>query len=74
MCARSSATNGCEGLRIETRLNGEVVQHASTSDMNVDVETRVALLSEVMTHRVGDPAAIVGLDPRDACSTGRLHF
>ncbi|MGU7772611.1 fumarylacetoacetate hydrolase family protein [Burkholderia sp. MR1-5-21] len=45
---------GCKGLRIETRLNGEVVQHASTSDMIFDVETLVTLLSEVMTLQAGD--------------------
>ncbi|XHO62578.1 putative protein YisK [Burkholderia ambifaria] len=31
---------GCKGLRIQTRLNGAVVQEASTSDMIFDVEIR----------------------------------
>ncbi|RQT08297.1 fumarylacetoacetate hydrolase family protein [Burkholderia contaminans] len=45
---------GCDGLRIQTRLNGEIVQDASTSDMIFDVATLVALLSDVMTLQPGD--------------------
>ena len=45
---------GAAGLKIETRLNGQVVQHASTSDMVFDVETTVALLSEALTLEAGD--------------------
>ncbi|WP_412023947.1 fumarylacetoacetate hydrolase family protein [Burkholderia cepacia] len=45
---------GCTGLRIRTRLNGEIVQEASTSDMIFDVETLVVLLSDVMTLQAGD--------------------
>jgi acylpyruvate hydrolase len=45
---------GAAGLRIQTRLNGEVVQSASTSDMIFDVATLVATLSEAMALCPGD--------------------
>jgi len=45
---------GCKGLRLQTRLNGQVVQEASTDDMLFDVVELVALLSEVMTLVPGD--------------------
>ncbi|WP_168793988.1 fumarylacetoacetate hydrolase family protein [Paraburkholderia aromaticivorans] len=45
---------GVKGLRLETRLNGEVVQSASTDDMVFDVETLIALLSEAVTLEAGD--------------------
>ncbi|WP_236027229.1 MULTISPECIES: fumarylacetoacetate hydrolase family protein [Burkholderia] len=49
---------GCKGLRIQTRLNGAVVQEASTSDMIFDVETPVVLLSDVMKLHAGDVCEI----------------
>ncbi|TVV77167.1 fumarylacetoacetate hydrolase family protein [Sphingomonas solaris] len=45
---------GAAGLKIETRLNGQVVQSASTSDMVFDVPTTIALLSTFMTLEAGD--------------------
>lgn len=45
---------GCKGLRIETRLNGTVVQSATTADMIFDVATLIPILSEVMTLDPGD--------------------
>ncbi|WP_439816897.1 fumarylacetoacetate hydrolase family protein [Zavarzinia sp. CC-PAN008] len=45
---------GCRGLRLQTRLNGVVVQDASTNDMLFDVATLVATLSEAMTLEPGD--------------------
>lgn len=45
---------GARGLRLETLLNGAVVQSASTDDMVFDVETLIVLLSEVMTLDAGD--------------------
>jgi acylpyruvate hydrolase len=45
---------GCIGLKIETRLNGQVVQTASTADMIFDVARLIAILSEVMTLEPGD--------------------
>lgn len=45
---------GAAGLGIQTRLNGEVVQSASTSDMLFDVATLVSLLSEAYTWEPGD--------------------
>jgi acylpyruvate hydrolase len=45
---------GAAGLRIQTRLNGETVQQASTSDMVFNVARLVSILSEAMTLEAGD--------------------
>lgn len=45
---------GCKGLRLRTRLNGQVVQDASTDDMVFDVATLVATISEAITLQPGD--------------------
>jgi 2-keto-4-pentenoate hydratase/2-oxohepta-3-ene-1,7-dioic acid hydratase in catechol pathway len=45
---------GARGLRIQSRLNGEIMQDANTDDMLVDVASTVALLSECMTLEPGD--------------------
>ena len=45
---------GAAGLRLETRLNGEVVQSADTGDMIFDVAETVALISECLTLEPGD--------------------
>jgi 2-keto-4-pentenoate hydratase/2-oxohepta-3-ene-1,7-dioic acid hydratase in catechol pathway len=45
---------GGKGLRLRTRLNGKVVQDASTDDMVFDVETLIAIVSEAMTLSAGD--------------------
>ncbi len=45
---------GCKGLRLQTRLNGEVVQSASTDDLVFDVATLVSVLSEAFTLEAGD--------------------
>ena len=45
---------GCAGLRLRTRLNGETVQDASTSDLLFDVATLIAMLSEAFTLVPGD--------------------
>lgn len=45
---------GCKGLRIETRLNGQVVQSASTDDLIFDIASLVSILSEAMTLSPGD--------------------
>ena len=45
---------GATGLKIETRLNGQTVQSASTSDMVFDVATTIALLSTFLTLEAGD--------------------
>jgi acylpyruvate hydrolase len=50
----SAVPPGCKGLRLQTRLNGQVVQDASIADMVFDVQTLIALLSEVFTLEVGD--------------------
>lgn len=53
---------GCKGLRLQTRLNGQVMQEASTSDMLFDVETLIATLSVVMTLEPGD-VIVTGTPP-----------
>lgn len=45
---------GCKGLRLETRLNGNVVQSASTDEMVFDVESLVSIISEAITLMPGD--------------------
>lgn len=45
---------GGSGLTIETRLNGQVVQKASTSDMVFSVVDLIELLSKFMTLEAGD--------------------
>jgi acylpyruvate hydrolase len=45
---------GAAGLIIESRLNGQVMQHANTSDMIVPVAETVALLTECLTLEPGD--------------------
>ena len=45
---------GCRGLRLITRLNGEVVQNAMIDDMVFDVATQIALVSEAITLSPGD--------------------
>lgn len=45
---------GAKGLLLETRLNGEVVQSASTSEMIFDVATIIRMISEAITLEPGD--------------------
>ncbi len=45
---------GAKGLKLETRLNADVVQSANTSDMVFDIETLVSLLSLTYTWEPGD--------------------
>jgi 2-keto-4-pentenoate hydratase/2-oxohepta-3-ene-1,7-dioic acid hydratase in catechol pathway len=45
---------GAMGLRLQTRLNGEVVQDASTDDMLFDVASLISILSEAITLEAGD--------------------
>ena len=45
---------GAAGLKIETRLNGQTVQSATTTDMVFDVATTIALLSSFLTLEPGD--------------------
>jgi acylpyruvate hydrolase len=45
---------GGKGLKLQTRLNGEIVQEASTDDMVFDVPTLVSIISEAMTLKSGD--------------------
>ena len=45
---------GADGLRISTRLNGKVVQDASTRDLIFPVAELISYASEAMTLRPGD--------------------
>lgn len=45
---------GAAGLRLRTRLNGQVLQDANTRDMIFDVATLVQVCSEAMTLLPGD--------------------
>lgn len=45
---------GVKGLKLETRLNGETVQSASTDSMVFDVASLVAIISEAITLEPGD--------------------
>ena len=45
---------GCMGLRIESRLNGDVMQSANTSDMAFGVARTLSLLSQTMTLEPAD--------------------
>jgi 2-keto-4-pentenoate hydratase/2-oxohepta-3-ene-1,7-dioic acid hydratase in catechol pathway len=45
---------GCTGLRIQSRLNGQVMQSATTSDMIFGVARTLSLLSESLTLEPGD--------------------
>lgn len=46
--------SGGKGLRIQTRLNGTVVQDASTNDMMFGVAKLISILSEAITLSPGD--------------------
>src|SRR5690606_14963735 len=41
--------SGAKGLRLETRLNGQVVQSANTDDMIHDVASLISIISEAIT-------------------------
>ncbi|GLU37347.1 5-oxopent-3-ene-1,2,5-tricarboxylate decarboxylase [Pseudomonas sp. NBRC 100443] len=45
---------GASGLRLQTRLNGQVMQEAKTDDLIFDVARVIELLSEALTLEVGD--------------------
>jgi acylpyruvate hydrolase len=48
---------GASGLRIVSRLNGQIMQDSSTADLIFDVQTLVATLSQAMTLEPGDVIA-----------------
>jgi 2-keto-4-pentenoate hydratase/2-oxohepta-3-ene-1,7-dioic acid hydratase in catechol pathway len=48
---------GASGLRLVSRLNGEIMQDSDTADMIFDVATLIAILSEGMTLEPGDVIA-----------------
>lgn len=45
---------GAVGLRLQTRLNGEVMQDANTDDMIFPVATAISIMSQTMTLEAGD--------------------
>ena len=48
---------GASGLRIQTRLNGAILQDSNTSDMIFPVARTIAIVSEIMTLEPGDMIA-----------------
>jgi acylpyruvate hydrolase len=48
---------GASGLRIVSRLNGQVMQHGDTGDMIFGVAALISILSEAMTLEPGDVIA-----------------
>jgi acylpyruvate hydrolase len=54
LVTQDEVPSGGRGLRVQTRLNGEVLQDASTADMIFDVATLISLLSEACTLQAGD--------------------
>jgi acylpyruvate hydrolase len=54
LVSASALPPGARGLRLQTRLNGQVVQMASTDDMLFSVAELVSLLSEAFTLEAGD--------------------
>jgi 2-keto-4-pentenoate hydratase/2-oxohepta-3-ene-1,7-dioic acid hydratase in catechol pathway len=50
----SNIPPGAKGLSLKTRVNGAIMQDASTSDMIFDVAAVVSTLSEAMTLQPGD--------------------
>ena len=53
---------GGSGLQLTTRLNGQIVQQADTSEMIYDVASVIAFLSEAMTFHPGD-VLVMGTPP-----------
>jgi 2-keto-4-pentenoate hydratase/2-oxohepta-3-ene-1,7-dioic acid hydratase in catechol pathway len=45
---------GGKGLKLQTRLNGKVVQSANTDDLLFDVATLISMISEAITLEPGD--------------------
>lgn len=45
---------GCKGLRLPTRLNGEVMENAPVDDMVFPVADQIAIISQFMTLKPGD--------------------
>lgn len=45
---------GCEGLRLQTRLNGSIMQDTSTDDMVFPVATAIVEITEAMSLEPGD--------------------
>jgi acylpyruvate hydrolase len=54
MVTADELPRGGKGLHIQTRLNGQVVQDASTDDMIFSVASLIAILSEAITLSPGD--------------------
>jgi acylpyruvate hydrolase len=58
LVAANSLPPGASGLRIESRLNGQVMQSDNTENMIVSVAQALVLLSEVLTLEPGDIIAM----------------
>ncbi len=54
MVTADELPRGGKGLHIQTRLNGQVVQDASTNDMVFSIASLISILSEAITLSPGD--------------------
>ncbi|HEY3786080.1 MAG TPA: fumarylacetoacetate hydrolase family protein [Steroidobacteraceae bacterium] len=54
LVTRDELPPGAAGLKLQTRLQGKLMQEASTSELIFDVATLVSLLSEAFTLEPGD--------------------
>jgi acylpyruvate hydrolase len=61
------------GLQLTTRLNGQIVQQADTSEMIYDVASVIAFLSEAMTFHPGD-VLVMGTHPASALNETQLFM
>ena len=57
-------------LTLETRVNGEVRQHASVADLYFDIPTLIAYVTRFTRHAPGD-VIVTGTPAESACSGGR---
>lgn len=58
MVSADALPAGAKGLRIQSRLNGQVMQDANTTDMIFDVAETLRLLAQCMTLEPGDVIAM----------------
>jgi 2,4-didehydro-3-deoxy-L-rhamnonate hydrolase len=57
ICTRDEAGDPAAGMRLTTRVNGELVQDGSTADMIFDVPKIISFLSGIITLEPGDVIA-----------------
>ena len=57
LVTRDELPAGAAGLRITSRVNGQIMQDGNTADMIFDVATLITIVSEAMTLETGDVIA-----------------